>query len=75
MILAYQLCGPYQAAAVIAAVIAAVWGIYNLVRVCKRLRPWKPECQSCGWFINCSMAQVKKCPRQKPWYYRLWRHK
>lgn len=77
MIFACQYCGGIEAFIIAVVVAAWGWGCYMLARVFahvrKRLRPVKPECQSCNWFISCSMAQVTKCPRQKPWYYRLWR--
>ena len=74
MLFACQYCGGGLEAFIIAGAVAAWgWGAYMLARVLGWFRPVKPECQSCGSFISCSMAQVQKCPKSKPWYYRLWR--
>lgn len=69
--LACQYCGGLEAAIIACAVAGWGWGAWMLGRVFRWLRPVKPACQSCGGFISCAMAQVKKCPKSKPWYYRL----
>jgi hypothetical protein len=69
---ACQYCGGLEAFIIAGAIAAWGWGCYMLARVFGWLRPVKPVCQSCGNFISCSMAQVKKCPKSKPWYRRWW---